>query len=318
MVHNFFNYSTYITQLTEGYIYSYTANATSLILIGQGYALKSGDQVYCQGVRADGSVYTATVALSGAPTTQIQSDGTPTTTIPLTGGIEGYNWPKYGQFYGFKTYYQPTGVVMFGGSYSGSFYVGSDYRVYSAGGVDATYGSYMTLAPAGAGSVLNNPHLPGCMIQQQYYAPPPPITNVDPASPIGLFGIISKTATSDQGITPGQLELYATNQLINFSFYYRKGTFWAFVYDWFKPDIRQPSEVSENGWLKAGDEILILQHTGDTDAQTQYGQLKNWWQVVAWTLDADQMTVSADLGDHERNTNTLINDKTSGINYTIT
>ena len=313
-VHNFFDYSTYITQLTEGYIYSYTANATSLILIGQGYALKSGDQVFCQGIRADGSVYTATVALSGSPTTQIQSDGTPTTTIPLTGLIEGYNWPKYGQFYGYKTYYKPTGVVM--NLYGGAFYVGSDYRSYSPGGTDAVYGPYMTLDPVGAGSVLNNPHLPGCIMQQQYYAPPP--STVEPNSPIDLFGIISKTFTADQGVTPGQLEIYVTNQLINNSFYYRKGTFWAFVYDWFKPDIRQVNEVSENGWLKAGDEICVLQHTGDSATDLQYGQYKNQWQVVGWTLDADQMTISAELGDHERNTNTLINDKTSGINYTIT
>ena len=127
-----------------------------------------------------------------------------------------------------------------------------------------------------------------------------------------------KTLNADSAALFADIEIYAMNYLVNYSYYYRKGTFWAFVYDWFKPDIRPASEVSENGWIRAGDEICILQNTADTPTDTQYGQYKNQWQVVGWTLDADQMIVTAELGDHERNTNTLINDKTSGINYTIT
>ena len=133
-----------------------------------------------------------------------------------------------------------------------------------------------------------------------------------------MFGLILKTITADSTAMYPDLEVYAMNYLVNFSYYYRKGTFWAFIYDWFKADIRAVNEVSENGWLRAGDEICILQNTADTPTDLQYGQYKNQWQIVGWTLDADQMTVTAELGDHERNTNTLINDKTSGINYTIT
>lgn len=179
----------------------------------------------------------------------------------------------------------------------------------SVGGTDAVYGNYIL---TGAPSAM---HYPGCLIwKASAYSESTPATN----SPMQMFGAILKTITADSSALFADIEVYAMNYLVNYSYYYRKGTFWAFVYDYFKPDIRQPSEVSENGWLKPGDEICILQNTGDSPTDTQYGQYKNQWQVVGFTLDADTMQVTVELGDHERNTNTLINDKTSGINYTIT
>jgi len=184
----------------------------------------------------------------------------------------------------------------------------------TSAGTDAVFGPYILVYPP-VGNNLPSPHYPGCIIwKTSSYSETSPASG----SPAQMFGTIMKTITADSTAMYPDIEIYATNYLINHSFYYRKGTFWSFVYDWFRPDIRLAAELSENGWLRAGDEICILQNTGDTPTDTQYGQYKNQWQVVGWTLDADQMVVTVELGDHERNTNTLINDKTSGINYTIT
>jgi hypothetical protein len=310
---NFFNNSTWITQKTEGYIYSCAAGSTTLIMIGQGYALRNGETIEVYATDTAGASVITFRTINGTPTTQTQTDGTATTTITLSSSVSANALLKYGLAFGWNLYVKETAPL----AISGTTYLNvgvETNRGYNAVGVDATYGPYITFAGYGGTVSIQSIHLPGCLVSKQTYTEASPETG----SPINYFGLILRTMTADSLISVADLEVYTTNYLINHSFYYRKGTFWAFVYDWFKPDIRAVNEVSENGWLRAGDEICILQNTGDTATDTQYGQYKNQWQVVAWTLDADSMIVSADLGDHERNTNTLINDKTSGINYTIT
>jgi hypothetical protein len=311
---NFFKNSTWVTQKTSGYIYSYTANATTLVVIGQGYAIKNGERITMVATRVPGGAQvTPSLLLNADPTTQTQPDGTLTTTFSFASAPDTYDWAKYGSFLSLtRLYVKDT-----------SIYTGADSTYYINGipeftangvGVDAVYGPYLFATYLTATVSIPFPFLPGALVTNSTYTQTSPQTG----SPLQMFGTIVKTLTTDSLVPFEYLGLYAINHLINNSYYYRKGTFWAFVYDWFKADIRPANEVSENGWLRAGDEICILQNTGDSPTDLQYGQYKNQWQVVAWTLDADQMTVSAELGDHERNTNTLINDKTSGINYTIT
>jgi hypothetical protein len=303
--------SAFITFPKSGYIYQYTDGSTSLVVIGQGFAIKSGDELSLN-LKTPVGIANANTSVTGSPTTQTQLDGTLTTTIPIAAVTVGATIAKYSTFFGNKIYVNDNSIYTSGtiqinvGGIVNAMYINSS-------GVDATYGPYLS-APSGTSQALALPVVPGTIISLNTYTESAPQTG----SPVNYFGLIEKTVTVDSATTVEQLALYATNYLLNHSFYYRKGTFWAFVYDWFKPDIRAVNEVSENGWLKAGDEICILQNTGDSATDLQYGQYKNQWQVVAWTLDADSMVVSADLGDHERNTNTLINDKTAGINYTIT
>jgi len=308
---DYFENSTWVTQKNEGYVYSFAANATTVVLIGQGYVLQNGDSVLFFAIRTDGTTAFTGGTLNAVPTTQIQSDGTATTTISLTTTPDAtHSWIKGSVVVGTKTYMKDTSVVSISGDLTN---VGTTTgRQYTSRSSDAVYGPYAIFNGMSAGTIV--PALPGAIVSTQDYSESSPQTG----SPINLFGIITKTITADQMVSAADLAIYAVNYLINHSFYYRKGTFWSFVYDWFRPDIRLAAEVSENGWLRAGDEICILQNTGDSPTDTQYGQYKNQWQVVGWTLDADQMVVTAELGDHERNTNTLINDKTSGINYTIT
>jgi len=322
-----FTDTTFITFKTMGYPVS--QDGTYLYLDGWGWALPiTGDTYIEVAFPSTGGVSGSAIKLSA--TSEIIYNGRQVTkctftapwTTDLPAGTIAYLAGYFPNFAG-----GAYGLCLFVKSYSDIGYsvsgthpdvkVGeSVYSSAAAGpycGTDATYGDYIVLTPLYDETAFS--HFPGCLVWiNSSYDESSPATG----SPLDYFGLISKTLTADQQTSSANIEVYATNYLINHSFYYRKGTFWAFVYDWFKADIRPVNEVSENGWLRAGDEICILQHTGDSATDLEYGQYKNQWQVVAWTLDADQMTVTADLGDHERNTNTLINDKTSGINYTIT
>jgi len=306
-------HSSFLTFASDAYVYSYDTSGVAIVLIGQNLAIQANDTFWVWGIHADGTTQIYGPRTVNSVTTQVQADGTPTTTVAFTTYLDTQPLMKYSVFVNSKTYIKSLPST----SLPATWNVGSEHRQFQQTNTDAVYGLYVEITAygqAGLDSTLVYPHLPGCLVSTTLNDETDPETN----SPIDFFGLISKTITADTQITPPILEVYATNYLLNHSFYYRKGTFWAFVYDWFKPDIRAASEVSENGWLRAGDEICILQHTGDTATDLEYGQYKNQWQVVGWTLDADQMIVTAELGDFERNTNTLINDKTSGINYTIT
>ena len=311
---NFFQNSTWITQKTSGYIYSYTANATTLIVIGQGFAIKNGDKLMMVATRTPGGAQvTPSLTLNADPTTQTQADGTLTTTFSFASAPDTYSWAKYGSFLCLNRLYVKDTSIYTGAD--STYYIdGIPEFVANGTGVDAVYGPYLSASYLTETVSIPFPFLPGAIVTNSAYSQASPQTG----SPLQIFGNILKTMTLDTMVPFEYLGLYATNYLINNSYYYRKGGFWAFVYDWFKPDIRPVNEVSENGWLKAGDEICVLQNTADTPTDLQYGQYKNQWQILGWTLDADQMVVTAELGDFERNTNTLINDKTSGINYTIT
>jgi hypothetical protein len=137
-------------------------------------------------------------------------------------------------------------------------------------------------------------------------------------SPCYYHGIISKTYMSDINITPSNLETYSTLNLIKNSYYYRKGLFWCMLFDWFKTDKRTLNEQTSPAFIQVGDTILCLQNTSDTENDTLYGQPKNLWQVISYTMDANTYKVNIELGDFERNAFTQMNDKTSSLHQTIT
>jgi hypothetical protein len=306
-------HSSFLTFQSDAYVYSYETSGVAIVLIGQNLAIKAGDTFWVWGIHTDGTTQIYGSRTVDSVTTQVQSDGTPTTTVNFTTYLDTQPLQKYSIFVNSKTYVKALPST----SLPATWNIGIEQRQYQYSGTNAVYGLYVAItnySQAGYNSTIVYPHLAGCLISTSLNSESDP----EEYSPIDYFGLISQTLTADQQITPPILEVYATNYLLNHSFYYRKGSYWAFVYDWFKADIRPIRQVSEAGWIKEGDEICILQNTADTPTATQYGQYKNQWQVVGWTLDADQMIVTAELGDHERNTNTLINDKTSGINYTIT
>ena len=204
--YNFFKNCTYVTQRMDGYVYSYATSATTIVLIGQGYALANGDTFY---VYATGSTNGVTSVygprtISGTPTINTQADGTLTTTVTFSGAyLDTQPLNKYGAFISVKTYVADP-VWMWGtGSYPITAYIGGlllNQRTYSAGytgvSASATYGNYITLAGTGAGAfptgAIPIPALPGTLLS---WTSPTGTPNTQ--SPLAYYGSILYTQTVD-------------------------------------------------------------------------------------------------------------------------
>jgi len=311
----FFKNSTFITQKTSGWIYSYAKNATTVVLIGQGYAIQNGDVVSFYAYRnTDAPLGTTGVkgTVNAVPTTQVQADGTPTTTLSFASGLDTSGWARYGSFVCHKIYVDTISRVYASGTVMlnlGFF----DSASVTSSGIDALYGPYLVAdTTTTMGAVL--PHVPGTIVSTQTYTP----TSPQSASSLALFGTMAKTLVSDQNVDPAVLEQYCSMYLWNSSSYLKKGAFWCIFYDWYKSGFRSSCQWIDVDWIREGDLIGVLQNTADTITDVQYAQYKNQWQVVEWTLDAETMKVSCELGDIEMNPNTLVNSKTSGLNTTLT
>ena len=196
--YNFFKNCTYVTQRMDGYVYSYATSATTIVLIGQGYALANGDTFY---VYATGSTNGVTSVygprtISGTPTIETQADGTLTTTVTFSGAyLDTQPLNEYGAFISVKTYVADP-VWMWGtGSYPITAYIGGlllNQRTYSAGytgvSASATYGNYITLAGTGAGAfptgAIPIPALPGTLLS---WTSPTGTPNTQ--SPLAYYGL---------------------------------------------------------------------------------------------------------------------------------
>jgi hypothetical protein len=143
-------------------------------------------------------------------------------------------------------------------------------------------------------------------------------TSPSTGSPVYYHGIILQTYTVDQNITAATLELYASMCLIAYSYYYRKASLWCTIFDFFKTDSRDLYGVTSASLLGPGDRIGVLPKSTDDYTQTLYGQLRNIWQIVSFSVDANTLQVQVELGDFERNVFTILADKTAAINQTIT
>ena len=217
--YNFFKNCTYVTQRMDGYVYSYATSATTIVLIGQGYALANGDTFY---VYATGSTNGVTSVygprtISGTPIIETQADGTLTTTVTFSGAyLDTQPLNKYGAFISVKTYVADP-VWMWGtGSYPITAYIGGlllNQRTYSAGytgvSASATYGNYITLAGTGAGAfptgAIPIPALPGTLLS---WTSPTGTPNTQ--SPLAYYGSILYTQTVDSSITQSDLDVYAS------------------------------------------------------------------------------------------------------------
>jgi len=143
-------------------------------------------------------------------------------------------------------------------------------------------------------------------------------TSPVPGSPVNYHGIILQTYTPDQTVFPEILEMYSSMFLIANSYYNRKASFWCMMYDFYKTDSREQYQLTSASLLGPGDRIAFLQKSTDSTTQILYGQLRNIWQIVSLTVDANTLQVFVELGDFERNVFTLLADKTAAINATIT
>jgi hypothetical protein len=322
-----FEKTTVVTHKMDGYVYAGDAGSANLYLIGQDYALQSGDviDVWCRWT--DGSAYELVTnrTITAPPTLVTQVDGTKTTLLILNSQLHGTkNCGKYSVVSARKTYVQdPTRVcdtplttnpVWFGGSTSNGKPM---YKVITSVGTDTVYGKYI-VGIASFDSVVNQvrPSFPGCLVSRKRGGESP-----DAGSPQALLGLIDITETVDQATTLGDLEVYATQSLINHSFYVRKASFQCFINDFTKPGGRGYGQVYDWTMIKEGDRIAVNpSSTLSTDIlNSKYfdSQYKYLWEVVSWTLDANSMTITAILGDYETNVNVLISDKTKSLDGII-
>ena len=331
--YNFFKNCTYVTQRMDGYVYSYATSATTIVLIGQGYALANGDTFY---VYATGSTNGVTSVygprtISGTPTIKTQADGTLTTTVTFSGAyLDTQPLNKYGAFISVKTYVADP-VWMWGtGSYPITAYIGGlllNQRTYSAGytgvSASATYGNYITLAGTGAGAfptgAIPIPALPGTLLS---WTSPTGTPNTQ--SPLAYYGSILYTQTVDSSITQSDLDVYASQYLVNKSYYLRKASVTAkLIMDYCAPGWRSQYQTYDPNMVREGNLITVLTSLNlspgnDPNATYPDGQYQNRWQVMSWTLDGSTMQVTCELGDYEKNTYTLMQQLTSSSNQTLT
>ena len=186
--------------------------------------------------------------------------------------------------------------------------------------LDSTNGYYIRfLADSTTGHRLRTDpyieaHPPGTIIWlNAYFSETSPMTG----SPVYYHGIITQTYLSDIIIPLSVLQKNTTAQFVKNSEYHRKAMFWCLFNNWWKTGSKKEFESMVASPIDVGDTIICLQDDNATAGDLLYGQLKNVWQVVGWTLDTKDMKVIVELGDFERNVYTSMIDKTSALHLTV-
>jgi hypothetical protein len=308
-----FDNCTYITYKTQGYVHSIDAANKYIYLFGHDYAFKVNDTIFLTFAYVGSIFVSAWYTISGTTETTAD-DGTSVTQIEITTtpNVD----PKYTIAVGNRVYLNNESLITATAPASDTIYIGYGHLHLNGSNTDATYGPYalISASPTWGAETIMCPHLPGCIVSTKPLSSSAPETD----SPCNIFGDITKSFSVDQNTNMSILEIYATNYLLNKSLYYKKSSFLCFFYDWYKTELRPTVQVTEAGWLMEGDRIAVLQNTADTALDVEYGDYKNQYQILSWSLDADKMVVTCELGDFETNMNTLINDKTTAINTPIT
>ena len=128
----------------------------------------------------------------------------------------------------------------------------------------------------------------------------------------------------DSSITQSDLDVYASQYLVNKSYYLRKASVTAkLIMDFVAPGCRGLHQTYDPRMVMEGELITVLTsanlYPGNNDSATYPdGQYQNRWQVMSWSLDGSTMQVTCELGDYEKNTYTLMQQLTSSTNQTLT
>jgi hypothetical protein len=315
-----FDNTSVVTQKMDGYIDTYVGGSTYLYLQGRGYALQINDVVDIL-MRNSGTVPNSLIidkTITSVANDTSDDYGT-RTIIGFAGSLQAEDGLKYGILNARKTYVQDTTRLFGSLSVPTTIYFGDDSNMnksVTSSGLDPTYG-YWVYGITNAGNPLKwrFPIMPGCLAYNSTHS----VSGPNATSPLGLSGIISISETVDQAITQGDIEQYATQSLINHSFYLRKASFTTFITSFLKPSDRNTNEWY--GWklIREGDKIAIKTNDGDDLTELAFdGQPKFQWEVMSWTLDCDKMTIDVLVGDFEQNVFTLLSIKTSALDQTIT
>jgi len=291
----FFTNSTYITQKTEGYIYSYSGGSTTVTLLGQGYAIKNGDLVDFYIIVAGVFTRYPSRTVSADPVTQTESNGTQTTTLTIDSSLSAGSIQGGGNMIVLpRVYVKNTGIVS---SFPAFINVGaftSVYRVNSSS-VDAVYGPYFTINGRYTPYL---PHLTGCLISTQTNTE----TSPGSGSPVEVHGILSKSIVPDTSISPPDLEILACTTLIQGSQYYQKSTATISYYQFTANRVRDGVQLTGPAMIREGQRISVIPSTGVTAISRQ---------VVGWEFDSSTMAIKLTLGDYIKDVYNTINSTTT-------
>jgi len=302
----FFDHAGYITYKTEGYVKAGANTDSYLYIYGHGYALQVNDLVDVLYYDTAGVLQIESFHLH-AVAEITDEDGADLTKLQLNAALS-HTYPV-GTIMTCRKIYVNTANGIPTGSESR---VGDENITFSAGGTDTVYGPYLTttgVSDRGESSTPVYPHQTGCLIIDAQYTEAVPHAG----SPVSDHGIITKTYTVDQIITKSDLDVYSSHNLIAQSIYYRKATFWCFIYDWYKSDVKLNGfELYDASFIQEGDRICVLEKSGDSNDSDHQ------WQVMSYRYVYGEGKIYVELGDYEMNVNTMMMDKTAALNQTIT
>jgi hypothetical protein len=333
-----FALSSYITKRTEGRVIRHIPNPPSgtgdMWIEGWGWAFTSGDY-YCF-FTPGGSYYYPKTYWTFSGKEEVMYEGIRCTHSTVHGNLNGTDLtgslcvmiapgdlgtesPQYNYLHPKARYYLQ--VPAYIGAASGQdFLVNGENIDIDSIAVNSVHGYYIlflcddTTNHRLSSDPLLEAHGPGTIAwMSDYYDESNPISG----SPAYYHGIINQTYMSDIGITLPALHKYTTMQLLKNSHYYRKATFWCMFDNWWKTGGKTGGESIVESPPDVGDAILCLQDEDATATETIYGQLKNLWQVIGWTLDTTDMRVTVELGDFEKNVFTTMVDKTQALLLTV-
>ena len=190
--------------------------------------------------------------------------------------------------------------------------IGEEKITISAVGNDATYGNYIQFADptlrVTSATLKCYPHDVGALVARTNYTEASPQSH----SSIAVDGIHIGNFTVDGNISYGQLDQYATYQLLGLGTFYRKASTWAPIpYGYVNevgiyhggPQVFVPRPIA------VGDRISVTRYSADTPIE---------YEVVQSTVHLDTGQVVLQLGDFEKNPFTSLTQKTNALDRTLT
>ncbi len=275
----FFQNSTYITYKTQGYVNSVDLTNKYVYLFGQDYALATSDTVHFNWKPTPLGTYGWSSTIS-AISLVTAADGSPCTRLTLASVTDT---PKYAVAWGPRLYVADNSISTASSPYD-TLKCGISTIYTEAGGIDATYGPYITMYSL-LPDDLAGPHYPGCLVSKITHSETSPQTG----SAVQINGIIPKTITPGSISSMADLEVAATAALLQGSTYYQKSTLTASYYQWCANRVRDGVQITKPALIREGQRISVVPYTGASAVERQ---------VVEWTLDTMTMVLSVTLGDY--------------------
>jgi len=188
--------------------------------------------------------------------------------------------------------------------------VGEESLTVIGYGTDTTYGNYIDIynlpGRVTSSTKKSYPHGIGALVAKKNYTESSPETG----SPLKLYGLNVGTVTSDNKITYGNLDAYATQNLLGFGAFYKKATGWLLL---------NVTGVKRVGMSTVQPSLTTVPKVGDTVAVVKYsGATPENYQIVSVTVSYDEGRIILGLGDYEKDVFLSLKQKSSAIKRVTT